>query len=142
MEHYDLKRPSRGHHYAYFNANPQKLKTGDCVIRALAVAFDRTWYAMYDELCKRARDMATIPNDKKCWNAYLTEASCQPIQVIRKGKHLWKDGHDFAVKHKKGRYVLQMANHLSVAVDGVIYDIWDCSDRMVYKAWLVEGTEQ
>ena len=44
----------------------------------------------------------------------------------------------FAKAHKEGRYVLRMSNHLSVLVDGCIYDTWDCSDKFVYKAWRVK----
>lgn len=137
MKNHDLKRPSRGSHQVYYNANPKKLVGSDCVIRALAVAFDKTWYQMFDELTDFARQKAMTPTDDICWKAYVEEQNVQHIQTIRRGKHLWKDGDAFVKAHKDGRYILQMAKHVSVSVDGVIYDIWDCSDRFVYQAWKV-----
>ena len=138
MKNYELAKPSRGEHYAYFNANPCKRETGDCVIRAFAVAFDKSWYDIYDALSTMARNMATVPNADDCWKAYIDMQRVEPIQTIFRGKQKWKDGVAFAKAHKEGRYVLRMSNHLSVLVDGCIYDTWDCSDKFVYKAWRVK----
>lgn len=137
MKNHELKKPSRGKHQVYYNANPKKNETGDCVIRAFAIAFDKTWYQVFDELTALARQEATIMDADDCWKPYLAKQKVEPVQTIRKGKHLWKDGTAFVKAHNEGRYILQMANHLSVSVDGVIYDIWDCSDKFVYKAWRV-----
>ena len=137
MKNWSLKKPSRGKHYAYFNANPMKKETGDCVIRAMAVAFDKTWFEIYDELSILARKLATVIDDDDCWKEYLANHNMQEIHTIRNRKHVWKDGNEFALAHKEGRYILEIANHLSVLVDGVIYDIWDCSSKFVYKAWQI-----
>lgn len=45
------------------------------------------------------------------------------------------NGERFCNNYPSGRYILQMANHLTACVDGVIYDTWDCSDKCVYRAW-------
>ena len=137
MKNYELKQPSRGKHYAYFNANPKKRETDDCVIRALAIAFDLTWYDIYDALEKIGRDNATVQDSDDCWKAFIQKQNVEPIQTIHKGDRRRKRGLDFAKEHADGRYVLNMAGHLSVCVDGCIYDIFDCSDSMVYKAWKV-----
>lgn len=141
MKNFQLVRPRRGVHYVYFNANPKKLETSDCVIRAFAIALDRSWYDIFDALTAISRENATVPDSDDCWKQFLACQPVEPVQTIRKRKHLYRDGDAFARAHAKGRYILTMANHLSVCVDGVIYDIWDCSDKMVYKAYKVVGSD-
>ena len=140
MEHiitmnYRLNRPSRGKHHVYFNANPKKKEVDDCVIRALALAFDETWLVMFDDLTAIARKQSTVLNYKDCYEEYLKEHNAEPIQTMKKGQRKRIHGGDFAREHRTGRYVLCMAGHLTACVEGCIYDTWDCTQKMVYKAW-------
>ena len=47
------------------------------------------------------------------------------------------DGERFCKKFPNGSYILRMAGHWSACVDGVIYDTWDCSEKCVYNAWVM-----
>ena len=38
---------------------------------------------------------------------------------------------DFAKSHPKGRFVIQIANHETACVDGVILDAWNCGGKCV-----------
>lgn len=135
MKNFDLKRPGRGKYYTYFNANPKKTETGDCVIRAISIFLDQTWYQTFDELVARGRDLALMPNSQRNYEAYLEAHHAKHVQTMFKGQRKHITGKAFAKAHKEGRYLLRMANHLSVCVDGILYDIWDVSDSCVYKAW-------
>lgn len=48
------------------------------------------------------------------------------------------NGERFCNAYHKGRYILNMAGHLTCCIDGVIYDTWDCSQKCVYNAWKVQ----
>lgn len=142
MENFTLERPKRGRHYVYFNANPKKLETSDCVIRALAVGLDKPWLKIYDDLTAYGRELGLMPNNNDCFIKYLEAHGAMPIQTIAKRKHLWRDAWAFARAHRRGRYILHMRNHVSVIVNGIFYDIWDCSDRCVFKAWFIEDSDK
>lgn len=35
----------------------------------------------------------------------------------------------------KGKVIARMAKHFAYVDDGVVHDIWDCTDKMVYGYW-------
>ena len=53
--------------YIYSNPNPVKRKTGDCVVRALALATNKSWIEVYDELDKIARRMYVMPSSQEAY---------------------------------------------------------------------------
>ena len=57
--------------YRYFNPNPSKLDVGDCVIRALCKALDKTWAEVYVGLCVQGFMMHNLPNADAVWGEYL-----------------------------------------------------------------------
>ena len=57
--------------WEFFNPNPQNRETGDCVIRALSKATDRSWVSVYDELCNFGRDLGGLPNDDEVFEEFL-----------------------------------------------------------------------
>ena len=56
---------------------------------------------------------------------------------VEKGKPRLK-GYDFVEKYPKGTYILKMTGHITVVVDGVLYDLWDSRYRSVYTAWKIK----
>ena len=136
MESHELVKPSKGKHHVYYNANPAHKETTDCIIRALAVAFDKKWIEVFDELSTIARENFESLGSKEVYSKYLERQGAEYIKTMEKGKKRLS-GEDFARQYKSGIYILRMANHLTVCVGGVIYDTWDCSGEIVYNAWLV-----
>lgn len=125
-----------GKRYVYYNANPADKVTNDCVIRALAVAFDKPWSVVFDELTALARENFDVVTSKDIYTKYLELHQAEYIKTMAKGEKRLS-GSDFVNKYNDGIYVLRMANHLTVCRQGIIYDTWDCSGKMVYNAWLV-----
>ena len=126
-----------------FNPNPteknDKSTKGDCVIRALAIASDRTWIEAYDILADNARKTYNLPND--CINytqVFENILGYKPKSVkVEKGKKRL-NVLEFCKKHHKGRYILRVAHHLTAVVDGVCYDTWNTAERCVYRYWEVK----
>ena len=55
------------------NPNPLGKQTGDCVVRAIAIATDRSWRETYRALCRAGEIRADMPNSNAVWNEYLKE---------------------------------------------------------------------
>ena len=118
-----------------FNNNPLKLINSDCVIRAISEGLNKSWFSVYDDLYKIGRVKCLVLNDKDCYREYLSEVKGLKMVVpkVKKGKKRLK------VKDlDKGTYILSVANHLTIIKNGVLKDIWDCSDNCVYRYWIIE----
>jgi hypothetical protein len=57
--------------FEYFNPSPSGAKVGDCVIRALCKALNKSWEDVYVQLCVQGFIMHDLPNSDPIWGAYL-----------------------------------------------------------------------
>lgn len=48
--------------YINYNPNPQGIKTGDCVVRALTLALNKSWHEAYIQLVIKGLEMADMPS--------------------------------------------------------------------------------
>lgn len=117
------------------NFNPKR-KTTDCVIRAIVGATNKNWYDVFDKLVEIARSETATPTCKITYETYLADCETIPVMYIRydgkKKRYTVKD-----VCNMTGRYIVQVAGHLTPVINGVCYDLYDCTDRSAYKIWRV-----
>lgn len=124
--------------------------TGDCVCRAIAIAFEKPYQEVYAGLISM-RDTSIIPNtrgrsrrqiesshprtgvNRKIYDAYLKFYGWKwtPTMTIGQGctTHLKAD------ELPKGRIIVRLSKHVAAVVDGVLHDTYDCSrdeTRCVY----------
>lgn len=118
--------------HKYYNPNPLKKETGDCVVRALVKATGKSWDEVYKELCEIGFELKVMPNSDEAWKEFLLRNSFEycKIQVKKGSKRPTVES--FAKEHKKGIYVLRVANHLVTVHDGYYYDIWDSGKKSLY----------
>ena len=117
-----------------FNAHPKGIKTTDCVVRAISKATDIEYMECRRKLNQLKRDWGfTSYKDTKFLYKYFEGYPRLIFKAVRGEPRL--KGSDFTELHPQGTYILKMAGHVTVCVDGVILDIWDCSYRSVYTAW-------
>lgn len=45
---------------------------------------------------------------------------------------------EFAETHRHGIYLVRMEGHISCIIDGLDYDVFDCTNEIVTNAWRVE----
>ena len=120
--------------YKEYNAHPKGLNTNDCVVRAIATAFNKGYLECRRELNHTKRELGySSYKDKKFLYDYLKGYPRLIFKAV-KGEPRIK-GSDFTKLHPKGTYILKMAGHITVCKDGVILDTWDCTYRSVYTAW-------
>jgi hypothetical protein len=114
------------------NVNPKNRKVGDCVVRAIAVASGKTWDEVFDGLCLLAKQEKAMPNSKEVFEIYLQQIGFKKHKMPRKANGSKYIAGEWA-SQIKGVAVIQVARHLTAAVEQSIVDIWDCGGKSVYN---------
>lgn len=123
--------------YVFENPNPQGLRVGDCVIRALAIALNKSWYEVYADLCVKGLVMSDMPSSNNVWGEYLKDKgftrhivpdTCPTCYTVR----------DFCGEFFKGTYILGTGSHAVTAIDGNWIDAWDSGDECPIYYWTKE----
>ena len=117
--------------YKYYNANTFKNDIEDCVIRCLSVLTNRSWRSVYDELSDLAGDVGLMFDDVEFVEDYLDDR-------YERECHYSKKVGEFAREYPWGRYAVTMNNHITAIIDGVIYDTFDPSNRIMRCAWRIK----
>lgn len=126
--------------YKFYNAHPKGLRVGDCVKRAISKACDMDYHDVSLALnrYKKVTGATKFNTDRNPEKWLENVAKAKRMSFPAKRGCVRMNGERFCKAYPKGRYVLQMAGHLTACVDGVIYDTWDCSEKCVYKAWEIK----
>lgn len=127
-------------YFIQYNNNPNHNLITDCVIRAIAKAFYKTWSETILELATTATKTAHMINSPVNYGVYLTEHHKRRVnlqgtklninQLTRiQEKHITENSASL-------RWLIQCEGHLTAVVDGHIYDTWDCGRRHVKTVWI------
>ena len=116
--------------YKFLNRNSHQRFVDDCTVRAISLAENKTWNQTYDELSDAARSRGMMFNSVEFIEDYLD-------YKYRRTCHSSKYVGEFADEHLYGTYLVTMSNHITVVIDGTIYDTFDCSDRIMRCAWKI-----
>lgn len=124
--------------FTYTQVNPLHRNSGDCVIRAIAIAFNKDWYEVYDELISLGREMADMPNIPKVYSEYIERLGGIKISAFKEleGGRKRLTAKDLA--KTKNTFIISTAHHLATVKDGSLRDTWDSSDRSAYKIWRIK----
>jgi hypothetical protein len=120
--------------WKYYNCNPLRREVNDCVVRAVSLAEGKSWDETYLILSKLALNEAVILDDSLFVEKYLNskyEAICPKCEGYRITVG------EFVKTHPKGTFLITMKGHITCVVDGIIYDTWDCTDKLMWNAWIV-----
>lgn len=110
--------------YSYYNPHPSKHRIGDCVIRALTKALNKSWHEVYVDLCLLGYIMGDWGSSNAVWNAYLisqgftrdiVSTDCPDCYTIE----------DFCNEHPQGTYVVGTGSHAVCVENGVLHDSWN-----------------
>lgn len=123
--------------YQYSNPHPKDLLTSDCVVRAVALAFDKDYLETRRTLNQEKRELGfNSYKDPKFIYKYL-ESFDRIIFKIPKGKPRVKSK-NFVELFKEGTYIVKMSKHIACIKDGKLLDTWDSSGRAIYTAWKIK----
>lgn len=108
---------------------------GDCGARAMAIALQLDYKEVYKELSK-----ANVDNgrSKSARNGIMKDTY---TEVLKRHGWIWMKAPTFEGRKArcsdmpKGRVIAKQARHFVAVIDGVAYDSWNSSERMVYGYW-------
>lgn len=116
--------------YRFFNANSRGNFVNDCVVRAISVAEGKSWDKTYEELSYMAQEEGILLDDVNFVEDYLDKRYDRQC-------HYSKTVGEFLDEFPQGVYLVTMKGHITVIMDGVLYDTFDCRDRRMWCAWEV-----
>lgn len=127
--------------FIYYNPNPQDLRVGDCVIRAVSKATGLTWEQTYAKIVVYGFMMSDMPSANRVWreylkdngfNRYLIPDSCPNCYTVK----------DFCNDNPNGTYILGIdgnnSGHVVTVINGNYYDTWDSGQEIPDFYWRKE----
>lgn len=116
------------------NPNPVGRQTGDCVVRAIAIATESSWRDTYRELCKIGEIEGDMPSSNMVWGIclkrkggrqFLLPETCPSCITVRA----------FCERYQTGTYVIGTGSHAVCVIDGDYYDAWDSGSEVPTYFW-------
>ena len=116
------------------NPNPLGKQTSDCVVRAIAIATNKSWRRVYGDLCELGGIECEMPNSNYLWGQYLNEQgfeqfllpeSCPKCVTVRA----------FCERFPEGKYVIGTGSHAVAVIDGDYFDSWDSGSETPTYFW-------
>lgn len=111
------------------NPNPLGKSAGDCVVRAIAVAMERSWGDVYQDLCRMGRLECDMPSSNSVWGLYLKEQGFQQF-LLPESCPRCVTVRAFCDRFPVGTYIIGTGNHAVTVIDGDYYDSWDSGDEV------------
>jgi hypothetical protein len=115
--------------YSYYNANPYKIRVGDCVIRAISKALNMSWEDVYIELTIQGYIMGDLLSSNAVWNAYLKSKGFSR-DIISNDCSECYTVEDFCNEHPQGTYIIGTGTHAVCVEDGCVFDTWNSSGEV------------
>ena len=110
--------------YSYYNANPYKIRVGDCVIRAISKALNQPWEDTYIDLTIQGYLMGDLLSSNAVWHAYLKSKGLTRDIISNDCPECYTI-EDFCNEHPQGTYVIGTGSHAVAVVDGILFDSWN-----------------
>lgn len=117
--------------YRFYNNNSLGLFENDCTVRAISTATGNSWDDTYEHLSNIARLQGTMMDDKDFIKKYLDERYYRIIDIPEKVGEV-------AGKYKDNIILITMNGHITCSKYGVVYDSFDCRDRIAEYCWIVK----
>lgn len=114
--------------FVYTNPNPQGSFVGDCVIRAIAIASNKSWYDVFTDLAVKALEMSDMPSSNRVWAEYLKDEGWHRYIVPDLCPHCYTIK-DFASEHFRGNYIVGTGTHAVAVVNGDVMDTWNSENE-------------
>lgn len=118
--------------FQYYNNNPDQLIENDCVTRAISLVSGLEYDEVTADLFRCAKLFRCPRLCVCCYENLLNYVYKYPKVDCAVGMTIG----EFASKFQDGRYLTRVDGHLSSVVNGVIYDTWDCSEKVITDCWV------
>ena len=115
--------------YSYYNANPYKIRVGDCVIRAISKALNQSWEDTYIDLTIQGYLMGDLLSSNAVWDAYLKSKGFKRHIVPNDCPECYTV-EDFCNEHPQGTFVIGTGTHCVAIENGCVFDTWNSSGEI------------
>lgn len=117
--------------YKFYNNNALGLFENDCTIRAISTATGNSWDDTYEHLSNIARLNGTMMNDKDFIVSYLDNRYNRVYNIpIKVGM--------VAGAYPDNVLLITMNGHITCSKYGIVYDSFDCRERVAEYCWIVK----
>lgn len=120
--------------YKYYNANPLGRHVNDCSVRAISLATGKSWDETYMELAHYGREQGITFSEVEFIDEYLSNQYPEYVARYEGIRTL----QDFLNLKLCGNWLITMAGHITCVKDGVCYDTFDPSDRVIWSIYRVK----
>ena len=120
--------------YEQYNPNPKGSRVGDCTVRAISKALDKSWEASFAGLTAKAYELCDMPSSNTVWGAYLRDYGFVRDIIPMECPDCYTVA-DFSRDHPQGTFVLALRGHVLTVRDGTIFDSWDSSQELPLYYW-------
>jgi hypothetical protein len=109
---------------------------GDCGARAMAIALQLDYKAVYTELAQANKDHGKAKSARNGMSKDIYS------EVLKRYGWVWVSAPKFDGRKARstdmpmGRVIAQQAGHYVAVIDCVVQDIWNCTHKMVYGYWV------
>ena len=117
--------------YECKNVNPKGKKTGDCVVRALSLAMNMDYVEVYKALFELSLKTGYIVNDKRVEEKFLAQCGFVKHKQPKKPSGKKYLVGEFDKLCREIVIVVSCAHHLTVVLNGVLTDSWDCRGKCI-----------
>ena len=118
------------------NPNPCNKESLDCVVRAISIALNLSWYQVFDELCAVAREDCNMPSADEVWGHYLYLRGFEPFLLPKECPRCITI-RDFADIFHDGIYIIGTGHHAVCVMFGNYFDSWDSGSEVPSFFWRI-----
>jgi hypothetical protein len=119
--------------YKFLNLNPLGEREQDCVCRAISLALEEDYYTIENKL-NLIGDLFECEELCVCCYKHLLDYVYGLDRIEEFRGFVIEDFLDYK---PSGTFLIRIEGHLTCAIDGEIYDIWDCSKETIDLIWIV-----
>ena len=119
--------------FIYYNANPTGEKLPDCVIRATSLATNIDYNVVIWLLEDIGNAFSCDDLCVDCYSKLLTEVFC-----FNEYYGYGRSVEEIAENNQNNIVLIRIHGHLTCSVNGIIFDIWDCTKEECDRYWVVE----
>lgn len=120
--------------YIEFNPNPAGRAVGDCSVRAVAKALDKSWEAAFITLCVNGLQMGDVISSNAVIGATLRQNGFRRANIPNTCPDCFTVK-EFAEMNPTGTYVVGTNNHVVCVDGGDYYDAWDSGNEIPVYVW-------
>lgn len=114
--------------FIYTNPNPNSLRVGDCIIRAISIFLNQSWNETYIDICRKGYELKDMPSSNNVWSSYLMDLGYER-NIIKSECNNCYTIKDFCIDNPEGIYLLCTGTHAVTVICGSYYDTWDSGDE-------------